>query len=180
MPSISCTAQVNIFNNELGRWTESTLSYFADDIKLGGLIDTPVERKRTSCTWERITSCIKVGKQLCKKKGMLESSRKGWRWVSNMPLQQISPTAFLAALGKVFPDQGSHYPYYAPGRSHLRYVFSSGLPSARIIGTCWSKSSKGPLRSWRGWSTFHMRRGWEIWDYLALKKKVQEEPYCWV
>lgn len=182
MPSISWATQVNIFNNELGSWTECTLCNFADDIKLGGLIDTPVERNGTSCTWERITSCTKAGKQLCKKKknGMKECSRKGWRWVSNMPLQQISPTAFLIALRKVFPGQGSYYLYYAPARLHLEYVFNSGLPSTRIMWTCWSKSSKGPLRSWRDCSTFHMRKDWEILDCLALKKKVQEEPYWWV
>lgn len=115
-----------------------------------------------------------------KKNGMKECSRKGWRWVSNMPLQQISPTAFLTALRKVFPGQGSYYLYYAPARLHLEYVFNSGLPSTRIMWTCWSKSSKGPLRSWRDCSTFHMRKDWEILDCLALKKKVQEEPYWWV
>lgn len=55
--------------------------------------------------------------------------------------------------------------------SEVLYVFSSELLTARIIWTCWIKSSKGLLRSWRDWSIFHIRRGWEIWNYLALKKE---------
>lgn len=50
------------------------------------------------------------------------------------------------------------------------WVWNLGLTSKRKRWTCWSESSKGPWRWFKGQSIFHAKRAWETW-YCSLWKR---------
>ena len=185
----------NFFLNDLDEELECTLSKFADDTKLGGLVDTPEGCAAIQRDLDRLESwternLMKFNKCKCKvlhlgrnnpmhqyRLGTCSAERGLGVLVDNK--LTMSQQCVLAAKkangvpGCIKKSVASRtrevlLPLYT---ALVSTVSSSGLPSSRKMKSYWRDSSGG-LRGWWGdWNISPTRRGWGNWACSAWRRE---------
>lgn len=75
-------------------------------------------------------------------------------------------------MGLYLPLQMPEHAWYSLYSAQVRHVQSSvssfGILSRRKMWAYWSHSSEGPLKWFRDWGIWYLRRGWGRWDHHSF------------
>jgi len=103
---------------------------------------------------------------------------KSWTWADSVQSHLRKPAVSWAVSKEAWPaGRGKWFCSSTPIWWDLTWshVSSSGALSTRRTWSCWSGSRGGPQRWSEGWSTFPVRKSWELELFSLEKRRLQRD-----